>query len=135
MLTLAIDTTANTATAALSRDGALLSLYTVNGLLTHSETMLPMIEDMFKKCALTVGDIDLFAVSEGIVELCKALVCGGNKGAEGKSIGVVLGAVHAGLPFIEVPVIAVGQALDQSLFVGQIVEALAHPLCKGKHFP
>lgn len=65
MLILAIDTSANTATCALSRDGALLSLYTVNGLLTHSETMLPMIENMLTKCALTVDDIDAFAVSEG----------------------------------------------------------------------
>lgn len=65
MLILAIDTSANTATCALSRDGRLLSLYTVNGLLTHSETMLPMIENMLSKCALTIDDIDAFAVSEG----------------------------------------------------------------------
>lgn len=62
MLILAVDTTANTASCALSRDGRLLSLYTVNGLLTHSETMLPMIENMLTKCALTVSDIDAFAV-------------------------------------------------------------------------
>ena len=65
MLTLAIDTTANTATAALCRDGRMVALYTVNGLLTHSETLLPMIENMLEKSALTVGDIDMFAVSEG----------------------------------------------------------------------
>ena len=65
MLTLAIDTTANTATAALVRDGRVLSLYTVNGLLTHSETMLPMIENMLEKSALTLDDVDMFAVSEG----------------------------------------------------------------------
>ncbi len=65
MLTLAIDTTANTASAALCRDGRMLSLYTVNGLLTHSETMLPMIENMLEKCAVSVDDIDLFAVCEG----------------------------------------------------------------------
>ncbi len=65
MLILAIDTSANTATCALSRDGTLLSLFTVNGLLTHSETMLPMIENMLSKCALTIDDVDTFAVSEG----------------------------------------------------------------------
>lgn len=65
MLILAIDTSANTATCALSRDGRLLSLYTVNGLLTHSETMLPMIENMLSKSALTIDDVDAFAVSEG----------------------------------------------------------------------
>ncbi len=65
MLILAIDTSANTATCALSRDGALLALYTVNGLLTHSETMLPMIENMLSKAALSIDDVDAFAVSEG----------------------------------------------------------------------
>ncbi len=65
MLILAIDTSANTATCALSCDGSLLALYTVNGLLTHSETMLPMIENMLAKAALTIDDVDAFAVSEG----------------------------------------------------------------------
>ncbi len=65
MLTLAIDTTANTATAALCRDGKMVSLYTVNGLLTHSETLLPMIENMLSKCAVSVDDVDVFAVCEG----------------------------------------------------------------------
>lgn len=94
MLTLAIDTTANTATAALSRDGALLTIYTVNGLLTHSETMLPMIEDMLRKAALTAADIDLFAVSEGPgsftgvrigVSLMKGLAYGTDKPCVGVS--------------------------------------------------
>ena len=43
----------------------MLALYTVNGLLTHSETLLPMIENMLEKCALTLADIDRFAVCEG----------------------------------------------------------------------
>lgn len=93
MLTLAIDTTANTATAALSRDGALLSLFTVNGLLTHSETMLPMIEDMMKKTALAVSDIDLFAVSEGPgsftgVRIGVSLIKGLTYGADKPCVGV-----------------------------------------------
>lgn len=93
MLTLAIDTTANTATAALSRDGALLTLYTVNGLLTHSETMLPMVEDMLKKSALTASDIDLFAVSEGPgsftgVRIGVSLIKGLTFGADKPCVGV-----------------------------------------------
>ena len=65
MLILAIDTSANTATCALARDGRMLALYTENGLLTHSETMLPMIENMLSKAAVSIDDIDAFAVSEG----------------------------------------------------------------------
>ena len=65
MLILSIDTTANTATCALTRDGRMLSLYTACGTLTHSETMLPMIETMMKNVNLTLSDVDAFAVSEG----------------------------------------------------------------------
>ena len=65
MLTLALDSTANTATCALARDGRMLALYTVNGLLTHSETLLPMIENMLEKAAVTLADVDRFAVCEG----------------------------------------------------------------------
>ncbi len=63
MLILAIDTTANTASCSLSKDGKLLSLFTVNGTLTHSETMLPMIEDMINKSSIKLSDIDAFAVA------------------------------------------------------------------------
>lgn len=65
MLIFAIDTSANTATCALLRDGRMLALYTENGLLTHSETMLAMIENMLSKAAVKIEDIDAFAVSEG----------------------------------------------------------------------
>ncbi len=65
MLILAIDTSANTATCALLKDGRMLALFTENGLLTHSETMLPMIENMLAKAAVNISDIDAFAVSEG----------------------------------------------------------------------
>lgn len=94
MLTLAIDTTANTATAALTKDGSLVALYTVNGLLTHSETMLPMIENMLEKSALSVSDVDMFAVSEGPgsftgvrigVSLIKGLAYGTDKPCVGVS--------------------------------------------------
>lgn len=65
MITLAIDTTSGTASCALTRDGRLLGVSTVDGILTHSETMLPMIEQMLKNLSLTVGDVDIFAVTEG----------------------------------------------------------------------
>ena len=65
MLILAIDTSANTATCAILKDGRMLALYTENGLLTHSETMLPMIENMLSKAAVQISEIDAFAVSEG----------------------------------------------------------------------
>ncbi len=65
MLTLAIDSTANTATCALCENGKMLSLFTVDGLRTHSETLLPMIENMLKYANKTVKDVDLFACAAG----------------------------------------------------------------------
>ncbi|MBE6613055.1 MAG: tRNA (adenosine(37)-N6)-threonylcarbamoyltransferase complex dimerization subunit type 1 TsaB [Ruminococcaceae bacterium] len=94
MLTLALDSTANTASCALARDGRLLALYTVNGLLTHSETLLPMIENMLEKSAVSLADIDRFAVTDGPgsftgvrigVSLIKGLAFGQNKPCVGVS--------------------------------------------------
>lgn len=65
MKILAIDTTAKTATVALCEDEKLLSLYSQYNLMTHSETILPMVETMLKNCALSPSDIDLFACSRG----------------------------------------------------------------------
>lgn len=65
MLILSFDSTANTASVALSENGRLLSLYTVCGHRTHSETLLPMAEDILAKSGKTMKNVDLFAVSRG----------------------------------------------------------------------
>ena len=65
MLTLAIDSTAATATCALSRGGRLVALNTVDGRLTHSEILLPMVERMLADSALTLDDVDMFACATG----------------------------------------------------------------------
>lgn len=65
MITLALDSTANTASCALAREGRLLALSTVDGIRTHSETLLPMIEHILSEAALTLTDVGLFAASEG----------------------------------------------------------------------
>ena len=46
MLTLGLDTTAGTASAAILSDEKLLCEYTLNSGNTHSQTLLPMIENM-----------------------------------------------------------------------------------------
>lgn len=65
MIILALDSTATTASAALCRDTHLLALTTLNGGLTHSETLLPMIEQLFRQTGLGIPDVDLFAISAG----------------------------------------------------------------------
>jgi len=62
---LAIDSTATTASVALTDEEHLIALYTFNRTLTHSETLLPMVESVLNTAKMTVGDIDLFACSAG----------------------------------------------------------------------
>ncbi len=65
MLILALEASAKTASAAISRDGTLLGQYFQNCGLTHSVTLLPMAEALLKNTGLTAADVDLFAVSHG----------------------------------------------------------------------
>ena len=65
MLILAFESTAKAASAALVRDGKLISQFSQCSGLTHSRTLLPMGEDMLKNAELTLGDVDLIAVAHG----------------------------------------------------------------------
>ena len=65
MLILAFESSARAASAALLRDGSLISQYSQCSGLTHSRTLLPMAEDMLKNAELTIRDVDCFAVAQG----------------------------------------------------------------------
>ena len=65
MKILALDSSALVASVALCEDEKVLAEYTLNNGNTHSETLLPMIENVLSAVSLTVADIDIFAVSEG----------------------------------------------------------------------
>ena len=62
---LAIDTAGRTAAVAVMRDDALLYECNTNTGLTHSETLLPMVDTALKACGLRCADIDLFGVTAG----------------------------------------------------------------------
>ncbi len=69
MLIAALDSTAVTASAAIAEinNGRLLtySVFTVKNKLTHSETLLPLLENALKQFGAEVKDVELFAVSAG----------------------------------------------------------------------
>ncbi len=65
MKILALDTSAAVATVALCENESLLAEYTVNNGNTHSETLLPMVENILESFKLTARDIELFAASAG----------------------------------------------------------------------
>ncbi len=62
---LAVDTSALTATVAVFKNGVSVFENNITNALTHSETLMPMIDYALKSVKLTPKDIDLFAVSNG----------------------------------------------------------------------
>ena len=65
MKILAVDSTATTASVAITEDELLLAEYTIANGNTHSETLLPMVEASLNTLGLSVSDIDVFACSAG----------------------------------------------------------------------
>lgn len=65
MLILAFESSARAASAALVKDGKLISQYSQCSGLTHSRTLLPMGEDMLKNAEMKLSDVDLIAVAHG----------------------------------------------------------------------
>ena len=61
MKILGVDSTATAASAAVYADGKLLAVEFSNTGLTHSQTLLPMIDNVLKSARISVNDIDYFA--------------------------------------------------------------------------
>lgn len=65
MKILALDTSSMTATVAILDDNKLIGEYTLNHKKSHSQKLMPMIDELIKSCDLTPNEIDVFAVSLG----------------------------------------------------------------------
>ena len=65
MKILAVDTSAVCASVGITEDGKILSESSINTGLTHSRTLLPMIDSSLKNAELDIEDIDYFACSVG----------------------------------------------------------------------
>ena len=63
MLLLSVDSSAVTASAALTEDGRVIKSEFINKGLTHSETLLPLIENVMEGCAYK--RLDAIAVTAG----------------------------------------------------------------------
>jgi len=62
---LALDTSSKACSCALWREGALAGEYFLNAGLTHSQTILPMVDSLLATMGVEAGEVDLFAVSTG----------------------------------------------------------------------
>lgn len=65
MLILALESSAKAASVALMEDENLIAQYSQCSGLTHSRTLLPMLEDMLKNTEKKIADVDLIAVAHG----------------------------------------------------------------------
>lgn len=65
MTILGIEASGNVGSVAVIKDGVLIGEYTINNKKTHSQTLLPMIDELLKRADIKLSDIDAFAVSKG----------------------------------------------------------------------
>lgn len=65
MKILGIDSSAKSASVAVTDNGKILSSFYINTGLTHSQTLMPMLDNALRCASLTLGDIDLIAVNKG----------------------------------------------------------------------
>lgn len=65
MKVLALDSSAKTGSVALVDDNRIIGSFFINTALTHSQTLVPMIEALLKNTKTDINDVDVFAVSSG----------------------------------------------------------------------
>lgn len=65
LLALAIESSGNVASVALVQEDKVICEYTLNDKKTHSQTLMPMIEEIFNRANIKLEQIDLVAVSKG----------------------------------------------------------------------
>lgn len=65
MIILGIESSAVSAGAAVVKDGKLIGETYLNTGLTHSETLLPLVESCLKSVKLTPADVDAYAIAAG----------------------------------------------------------------------
>ena len=112
MTVLAFDGSTPTAAVALSRDGKLLASFRTAAGNTHSECLLPMIENTLSLCGIGIGEVDLIACGVGpgsftgvriAVSTAKGLAAPNGTPCRGVSSLEAAAAAHADLDALVVP--------------------------------
>ena len=65
MKILSVDSSSVSASVAITENGATLAESFINNGLTHSQTLMPMVEKTLKDSGVSIKDIDLFAITNG----------------------------------------------------------------------
>lgn len=105
MKILSLDSSSVTASVAITENNKIISEKLINNGLTHSQTLMPLVEEALKESDTSMKDIDLFAVTNG----------------PGSFTGVRIG-ISA--------VKGMADALNKPCFAVSTLEAIAEPLKK-----
>ncbi len=65
MKILAVDTSATAASVAVAEENKIIGAFSINTALTHSQTLIPMVDDLLDKTGMCIDDIDAIAVNAG----------------------------------------------------------------------
>jgi tRNA threonylcarbamoyladenosine biosynthesis protein TsaB len=65
MKILGLESSATSASVSVVENGKVIALTSSNTGLTHSQTLMPMVENTLKKADITINDIDYLAISNG----------------------------------------------------------------------
>ncbi len=103
MKILSLDSSSVTASVAITENGNILSEKFINNGLTHSQTLMPMVEEVLNESGISIKEIDLFAITNG----------------PGSFTGVRIG-ISA--------VKGIADALNKKCFAVSTLEAIAEPL-------
>lgn len=103
MKILSVDSSSVTASVAITENGEVLSECYINNGLTHSQTLMPMVEKALLDAEISIKDIDLFAITHG----------------PGSFTGVRIGIAS---------IKGMADALNKNCFAVSTLEAIAEPL-------
>lgn len=94
MLVIGIESSALVASVAIVRDDSLVAEYTMNNAKTHSQTLLPMLDEIVRASGIELRDVDAIAVSRGPGSFTGLRI----GSATAKGLGLALD-----IPIVEVP--------------------------------
>lgn len=97
MKILAIETSSMVASVALLDDDKLVAEYIINRKKTHSEQLLPIIEDLLERCEIDIGEVDAVAVASGPGSFTGLRI----GGATAKGLAHALGKPVVGVPTLD----------------------------------
>lgn len=97
MKILALDSSGLVASVAVTEDGCVLGEYTVNYKKTHSQTLLPMLDEVARMLELDLNTIDVIAVSAGPGSFTGLRI----GSATAKGLGLALGKPIVSVPTVD----------------------------------